>query len=528
MYKRVLALIFIVFLLFNINGQNIKVKATQTFDSTITQYEGKIRRTIYDAISKKRDSISLSSLIARISSSKDNISVESYINNIFFEVAGQNNINANGYYLNDSKCIYVIYYDNYNASELENFIEDFIDKYIDDDDSELEKEIKTVSYIINNCEYDQEVADSVKEDEKLDSSSSNAFNAYGTLIEKKAVCKGYAQAINLILNRMGIPSVSINSKDLNHEWNVVKIDGKLYQLDSTWIMQKLDTTNCEFNNFDSSFFNFTVDEENHKATDIDKEDLYNQCINKDYENYFNKNNYQLSFGYNLESERVLCYNNHNFYINNLDGSNIFTTSASSNAEDNIVEGFFFNDKYYYICRPYDVCYFMELNMNTGEVNNIATLNSNITIYGASYMNQERIISDCNFGFESNNTILVNYIDGSIQKINVQPFEKTTNSHLVKFVDYDKMVISQQRVKDGQNAISPNKPYRVGYKFIGWKDSVNNISSELTTYAKYEKNNDDLSDKKINYLAIGYSAAKYFLLIMCVCALIILTKVRKRY
>lgn len=527
MYKRILSLLFISIFIFGIMGSNIKVEATQNNDSSITQYEGKIRRTIYDAISNKNESISLSSLVSRISGSNDDISIESYINNIFFEVAGQNNINANGYYLNDTKRIYVIYYDNYNASELENFIEEFIDKYIDDDDSELEKEIKTVSYIVNNCEYDQQVADSIKENEQLDSSSSNAFNAYGALIEKKAVCKGYAQAINLLLNRMGISCVSINSKELNHEWNVLKIDGKLYQLDSTWIMQKLDTTSCEFNNFDSSFFNFTVDEENHKATDIDKEDLYNQCTNKDYENYFNKNNYQLSFGYNLYSEKVLCYNNHNFYINNLDGSNIFTSSASSNAEDYIVEGFFFNDKYYYICRPYDICYLMELNMNTGQVNNIATLNDNITIYGADYMDKERIISDCDFSFESNNTINVNYVDGSIQQINVQPFEKTTNSHLVKFVDYDNMVISQQRVKDGQNAIKPNEPYRLGYKFIKWKDSFNNITSDIIVGAKYEKSNEELGNKKNNYLAIGYSLSKYFLAVLCICALIIVIKVRKR-
>jgi transglutaminase/protease-like cytokinesis protein 3 len=62
------------------------------------------------------------------------------------------------------------------------------------------------------------------------------YTAYGALVNKTAVCDGYAKAMNLLLNRAGIWSVKVtgtaNGED--HAWNLVKVDGKYYYLDSTW------------------------------------------------------------------------------------------------------------------------------------------------------------------------------------------------------------------------------------------------------------------------------------------------------
>ena len=72
--------------------------------------------------------------------------------------------------------------------------------------------------------------------------SENAHNAYGALVEGKAVCEGYAEALQCLLHRVGIQSFiaigsSINpstSTSEGHAWNSVKIDGKYYHLDLTW------------------------------------------------------------------------------------------------------------------------------------------------------------------------------------------------------------------------------------------------------------------------------------------------------
>jgi len=70
----------------------------------------------------------------------------------------------------------------------------------------------------------------------------NAHNAYGALVEKKAVCDGYSRAFRILCKKAGIPclivrgtSVSPNSgESIGHAWNMVKIGGQYYHMDVTW------------------------------------------------------------------------------------------------------------------------------------------------------------------------------------------------------------------------------------------------------------------------------------------------------
>ena len=66
--------------------------------------------------------------------------------------------------------------------------------------------------------------------------SPNQFNAYGAIADKKAVCEGYAKAYQYLLRELGIQSyiVTGTSKEQNHAWNLVKLDGKYYHVDVTW------------------------------------------------------------------------------------------------------------------------------------------------------------------------------------------------------------------------------------------------------------------------------------------------------
>ncbi len=65
----------------------------------------------------------------------------------------------------------------------------------------------------------------------------NAHDAYGALIEKTAVCQGYADAFKLICDYYKIPSVCITGTANGgaHMWNAVQMDdGLWYLLDATW------------------------------------------------------------------------------------------------------------------------------------------------------------------------------------------------------------------------------------------------------------------------------------------------------
>lgn len=61
--------------------------------------------------------------------------------------------------------------------------------------------------------------------------------AYGALHDGVAVCEGYACAVKLMLDRFEIPcdiQVGVCTNGGGHAWNLVKLDGEWYQLDTTW------------------------------------------------------------------------------------------------------------------------------------------------------------------------------------------------------------------------------------------------------------------------------------------------------
>lgn len=69
----------------------------------------------------------------------------------------------------------------------------------------------------------------------------NIYNVYGALINKRAVCEGYARACKYILDDLGIPCIIACGTGENragatesHAWNYVMLDGKWYALDVTW------------------------------------------------------------------------------------------------------------------------------------------------------------------------------------------------------------------------------------------------------------------------------------------------------
>lgn len=83
-------------------------------------------------------------------------------------------------------------------------------------------------YLVENIEYDVDAG-------------KNVYNVYGALVNKKAVCEGYARAYKLILDDLGIPCIIAcgvaenSSGDIeSHAWNYVQIDGNWYAVDVTW------------------------------------------------------------------------------------------------------------------------------------------------------------------------------------------------------------------------------------------------------------------------------------------------------
>ena len=76
-----------------------------------------------------------------------------------------------------------------------------------------------------------------------------AHTAYGALVNGRAVCDGYTQAFQYLLQRVGIQSFMVTGtgKGGNHAWNIVRIDGRYYNVDLTWDDQESETFHAYFN-----------------------------------------------------------------------------------------------------------------------------------------------------------------------------------------------------------------------------------------------------------------------------------------
>lgn len=86
--------------------------------------------------------------------------------------------------------------------------------------------------LVQGCTYDSVAADNVK--------SSPAYSAYGALVNGKAVCQGYAQALKLLMSSAGIPSLYVSGEAANeegsapHAWNMAQVGGHWYYVDATF------------------------------------------------------------------------------------------------------------------------------------------------------------------------------------------------------------------------------------------------------------------------------------------------------
>lgn len=89
------------------------------------------------------------------------------------------------------------------------------------DKTDYEKVKAIHDYIINNVSYDITL---------------QRNSAYDALIEGFAVCEGYAMAAYRMFTEAGLEARIISGvgNDVPHAWNIVKVDGKWYNIDLTW------------------------------------------------------------------------------------------------------------------------------------------------------------------------------------------------------------------------------------------------------------------------------------------------------
>lgn len=120
-------------------------------------------------------------------------------------------------------------YTNDTILEIDKKINEVYEELIDDSMSEYDKIKKIHDYIIVNTVYDQQKEKLITNPNEYKYRSNMA---YGPLLNGKALCGGYTDAMALFLEKMNIPNYRISSE--NHIWNLVYVNGEWKHLDLTW------------------------------------------------------------------------------------------------------------------------------------------------------------------------------------------------------------------------------------------------------------------------------------------------------
>ncbi len=82
--------------------------------------------------------------------------------------------------------------------------------------SDAEKALYVHDYLISSYAYDA--------DESI-------YDVYHFLEERKGVCQAYSLCYIAIMRELNIPCFMVVSKEMNHSWNLVQIDGEWYHVD---------------------------------------------------------------------------------------------------------------------------------------------------------------------------------------------------------------------------------------------------------------------------------------------------------
>ncbi len=134
--------------------------------------------------------------------------------------------------------------------------------------TQYETAVFIYEYLIRNITYDYTL------------SKTDIHNAYGALVNKTAVCDGYALAFSLIAEQLGIDSYVILGDDNNpdteegHAWNKVMLDGVITNIDATWDDLDLETNlDPEYSINAVSHMYFGLSEKQFEADHIIDEDI---------------------------------------------------------------------------------------------------------------------------------------------------------------------------------------------------------------------------------------------------------------
>ena len=123
--------------------------------------------------------------------------------------------------------------------------------------SDLEKETAVYNWIVNNVNYDWTHQDVLKKTPR------ESFTPYGGLVNRTAVCLGYATTFQLLMDLAGVECITVVGASRfsteDHGWNMVRLNGNWYCADVTWDSNYREEGYTRGQKQEWIFFNITSD-----------------------------------------------------------------------------------------------------------------------------------------------------------------------------------------------------------------------------------------------------------------------------
>ncbi|MDE5738473.1 MAG: hypothetical protein K2H93_08920, partial [Oscillospiraceae bacterium] len=164
------------------------------------------------------------------------------------------------------------------SAELESMIQQIIFS-LGNNLSDYEKILQIHDYLVTHTEYDSESA--------LLSEKGIWSTAYGCLINGKAVCQGYAQAFQMLMNALNIECgiCSGSAKNEPHVWNYILLNQNYYWVDVTWD-DPVSIDSIEHNDWIHHSYFLINDEMLFKTRMLDGKEIFKPECNSLENNYF--------------------------------------------------------------------------------------------------------------------------------------------------------------------------------------------------------------------------------------------------
>lgn len=121
--------------------------------------------------------------------------------------------------------------------------------------TDLEKETAAYGWLTDNVDYDWTLQDALAETDR------RSYGPYGGLVNRAAVCLGFAASFQLLMDMSGVECITVVGACFNstgdHAWNMVKLNGEWYCVDVTWDANGREQMGADYA---WRYFNVTSDE----------------------------------------------------------------------------------------------------------------------------------------------------------------------------------------------------------------------------------------------------------------------------